>query len=248
MSLAVVRFLNNWINSKMTRLLVHVEGQTEEEFVNELLRPHLLAHGFTSVAARLLGNARLRERRGGIKSWSAVREDIRRHLLADAGSFSTTMVDYYALPATGPKAWPGRAIANGLPFIGKAQTVEDATAQDIATFLNIPQQSARFIPYVVMHEFEALLFSDCNAFAIGVGRIELAGAFQKIRNHFPSPEEINDSPQTAPSKRVEALLSGYQKPFLGILAALEIGLPRMRAECPRFAGWLKKLEAIAISA
>ena len=49
----------------MKRLLVHVEGQTEETFVNELLAPHLLARGYSPVSARLMGNARLRERRGG---------------------------------------------------------------------------------------------------------------------------------------------------------------------------------------
>ncbi len=228
----------------MTRLLVHVEGQTEETFVNELLRPHLLAKGLTSVSARLLGNARLRERRGGIKAWAAVKDDITRHLLADAGCFSTTMVDYYALPATGQKAWPGRANANQLSHTLKAQEVENAVAQDIAVALNVPVQLSRFIPYVVMHEFEALLFSDCQAFAAGVGRAELADAFQKIKDQFASPEEINDSPVTAPSKRVEGLIPGYQKPFLGNLAALEIGLPKMRQECPRFAQWLANLEAL----
>lgn len=228
----------------MTRLLVHVEGQTEETFVNELLRPHLLARGFTSVSARLLGNARLRERRGGIKAWSAVKDDITRHLLADAACFSTTMVDYYALPATGPKAWPGRATANDLPHAEKAQAVESATAQDICALLNVSQNFTRFIPYVVMHEFEALLFSDCTAFAAGIYRSDLADAFQKIKDQFANPEEINDSPQTAPSKRVEGLIPGYQKPMLGTLAALEIGLTSMRNECPRFAQWLSKLEEI----
>lgn len=29
----------------MRRLLVHVEGQTEENFVNDVLSPHLLNHG-----------------------------------------------------------------------------------------------------------------------------------------------------------------------------------------------------------
>ena len=56
----------------MTRLLVHVEGQTEETFVNEVLSEHLILRGYTSVSARLVGNARQRERRGGIKAWSAV--------------------------------------------------------------------------------------------------------------------------------------------------------------------------------
>jgi Domain of unknown function (DUF4276) len=229
----------------MTRLLVHVEGQTEETFVNELIRPHLLSRGFTSVSARLLGNARQRERRGGIKAWAAVRDDITRHLLADTGCYSTTMVDYYALPATGFKAWPGRESANNLTHTNKAQEVESATALDISLALKIPLQFSRFIPYVVMHEFEALLFSDCQAFANGVGRAHLAPAFQNIKDQFGSPEEINDSPATAPSKRVEMLIPGYQKPFLGNLAALEIGLPKMRQECPRFAQWLANLEALA---
>lgn len=228
----------------MPRLLVHVEGQTEETFVNELLRPHLLDRGFASVSARLLGNARLRARRGGIKAWSAVKDDITRHLLADSGCFSTTMVDFYALPATGSKAWPGRAIANDLPHTDKAEAVENAAAQDVSISLNVSRSLLRFIPYVVMHEFEALLFSDCSAFAAGVGRSDLAHSFQKIRDQFSSPEEINDSPQTAPSKRVEGLIPGYQKPLFGNLAALEIGLPRMRAECPRFAQWVSKLEAL----
>ncbi len=228
----------------MTRLLVHVEGQTEETFVNELIRPHLIARGFTSVSARLLGNARQRARRGGIKAWTAVRDDITRHLLADLGCYSTTMVDYYALPATGTKAWPGRENANFLNHANKAQKVENAIALDISVSLKTPLQSSRFIPYVVMHEFEALLFSDCQAFANGVGRAYLAPVFQNIKDQFGSPEEINDSPATAPSKRVEILIPGYQKPFLGNLAALEIGLPKMRQECPQFAQWLANLEAL----
>jgi Domain of unknown function (DUF4276) len=63
-------------------------------------------------------------------------------------------------------------------------------------------------------------------------------------DQFASPEEINDSPLTAPSKRVEALVPGYQKPFLGVLAALEIGLASIRAECPHFNHWLEKLESL----
>jgi hypothetical protein len=35
----------------MARLLVHVEGQTEETFVNELLSRYFLSHGFESVGA-----------------------------------------------------------------------------------------------------------------------------------------------------------------------------------------------------
>ena len=77
----------------MERLLIHVEGETEETFVNELLRPHLAGRGWSMVSARLLGNARRRDRRGGIKSWVSVREEIVRHLREDTGRIVTTMVD-----------------------------------------------------------------------------------------------------------------------------------------------------------
>jgi hypothetical protein len=106
--------------------------------------------------------------------------------------------------------------------------------------------AARFIPFVIMHEFEALLFSDCEAFSRGIGRPDLCGAMQSVRGAFTNPEEINDSPLTAPSKRVEALLPNYQKPFLGTLAVIEIGLNRIRQECPHFGAWLTRLEQILV--
>ena len=83
----------------MLRLLVHVEGQTEEAFVNELLCEHLLRFGFSLVSARIVGNPR--KQRGGIRLWEAVRKDITRHLKNDPGAIATTMVDYYALPHSG---------------------------------------------------------------------------------------------------------------------------------------------------
>lgn len=227
----------------MTRLLIHVEGQTEEGFVNEVLAPHLYQHGLTQVSARIVGNARLRTRRGGIKGWESVRDDISRHLKQDSGCYASTMVDFYALPATGDKAWPGRAEASGLPHDQKSISLEQALLQDLRQIAG-EGPGSRFIPYVVMHEFEALLFSDCEAFATGIGRPSLTESFQKIRLQFATPEHINDSPSTAPSKRVEGLVAGYQKPLMGAIAALSIGLPAIRNQCPGFESWITKLEGI----
>ncbi|MBI2091808.1 MAG: DUF4276 family protein [Deltaproteobacteria bacterium] len=228
----------------MTRLLVHVEGQTEETFVNEILAPHLYGCGYSKVSARLVGNARQRDRRGGIRGWSTVRDDILIHLKEDTGCVATTMVDYYGLPQVGAKAWPGRAAAGSLPFVKKAITVQDALLADIRAGLGNKFHPTRFVPYVMMHEFEGLLFSDCGRFGRGIGRPDLIGRFQQIRDAFNDPEEINDSPNTAPSKRVEVLVPGYQKPFLGALAAVEIGLDAIRAECPYFRKWLESLESV----
>ena len=228
----------------MERLLIHVEGETEETFVNELLRPHLAGRGWSMVSARLLGNARRRDRRGGIKPWVSVREEIVRHLREDIGRIVTTMVDYYGLPQTGSRAWPGREEASELPFPEKARAVEDRLSAGIQEAMGNGFDRNRFVPYVMMHEFEALLFSDCAAFGRGIGRPDLGGDFQEIRDTFENPEEIDDSPQTAPSKRVERLARGYEKPLLGTLAALEIGLATMRRECPHFGSWLDRLEQL----
>lgn len=202
----------------MARLLVHVEGQTEEDFVNEVLRAHLVAKGYHSVDARIVGNARLRQRRGGIRAWHSVKTDIINHLRQDPGCIATMMVDYYALPQSGPGAWPGRAKSAGLRTIEhKTQCVEGALHDDLAATMGSGFNSGRFVPFVVIHEFEGLLFSDCAAFSRGIGRPDLEDDFRGIRGAFATPEEIDDSPETAPSKRVEAQCLDTRSPFLGFL-------------------------------
>jgi hypothetical protein len=229
----------------ISRLLVHVEGPTEETFVNEVLRPHLLGRGYASVAARLVGNARLRSRRGGIRAWPSVKSDILRHLKEDLGCAATTMVDYYRLPAVGERAWPKRADGAQKATSEKASLVEEALRSEIVTAMGSSFNSTRFVPFVTMHEFEGLLFSECQAFAKAISRADLASELAKIREGFETPEDINDSEATAPSKRVENLIPNYEKPLLGTLAALEIGLPTMRTECPHLHQWLLKLEFLA---
>ncbi len=226
----------------MSRLLIHVEGETEEAFVNDVLASHLYGFGYTKVSARLVGNARQRDRRGGIRAWNAVRKDILNHLKEDSKCLSTTMVDFYALPQTGGRAWPGRAEASQLVFAEKAATVENALLADVCNEMGDDFDPNRFIPYVIMHEFEGLLFSDATRFGQGIGKPELSPKFQAIRDQYPTPEEINDSPQTAPSKRIMNLVPGYEKPLMGTLAILEIGLDAIRQECPLFHGWIERLE------
>ena len=225
----------------MSRLVVHVEGPTEETFVREILQPHLRAFGYEAVWSRIVGNARLDRRSGGIKGWPGVRKDVIEHLQGNPGCRATTMVDYYALPQSGSKAWPGRANAATFPLANRADHVEQAVLNDFTAQAGF-HLARLFRPFVTMHEFEGLLFSDCAAFSNGIGMPKLEGHFQNIRDQFSTPEEINDSPMTAPSKRVELLVPGYSKPFLGNLAILAVGLDKIRAECPHFGKWLKDLE------
>ena len=228
----------------MLRLLVHVEGQTEETFVNKILAPHLYNFGYSSINARLMGNARQRTRRGGIRKWPTVLRDIVHHLREDKGCFATIMVDYYGLPMSGDGAWPGRAESLSSPFAAKAQIVEDHISKDIQLEMGKDYYKNRFIPYLMMHEFEALLFSDCRNFCNGIGKPELTEKFQKIRNQFASPEEIDETPNQAPSKRIQALVENYEKPLLGTLAVEKIGLDQIRTECPNFSKWMNTLESL----
>jgi hypothetical protein len=227
----------------MARILVSVEGPTEEVFVNEVLAPHLHRHGKHTVSARIIGNARLR---GGILPWPSVRRDILRHLKHDSGSIVTTMVDYYGLPKEGGGAWLGRATARG-DAAQKASTVEAALHEDVVAHMGDRIDSRRFLPFIVMHEFEGLLFSGCSAFGRVLGDQSLDQTLGTIRSQFQTPEEINDSPQTAPSKRIMAAIPRYQKPLFGNVIALEIGLQTIRTECPHFNGWLTKLESLPSS-
>ena len=225
----------------MNRILIHVEGQTEAIFVNEVLAPYLYQYGYESIGARLMGNARQRSRRGGVKPWASVRRGLLNHLREDSDRAVGVMVDYYGMPTD----WPGRIEATDLSPAGRAATtIEEALIEDISQVLGNNFDPSRFVPYVMMHEFEAILFSDCAASAASIGLPDLACALQGIRDRFENPEEIDDSPEGAPSKRIKKLVSGYEKPLMGNLAVMGIGLTRIREDCPHFRGWLGNLEVL----
>lgn len=234
----------------MVRVLILVEGETEENFVNNVLASHLYSYSkrFQSVTAKLMGNARQRNRRGGIVSWASARNEIINHLTRDTSLYMSTMVDYYALPENPNKldrTWPGRYLANDLPFAEKSRSIETKLKEKISIQMGNAWNPKQFIPYVMMHEFEAILFSDCEMLAYSLGKEDLAHDFQTIRDNFSCPEEINDSPDTHPSRRITNLFPRYQKPLNGIDAAEAIGLATIRQECPGFRRWLEQLESLA---
>ena len=132
----------------------------------------------------------------------------------------------------------------GWPFRGRPVRLSDLLLADVCGQMGGSFNPDRFVPYVMMHEFEAMLFSDCDAFARGIGSPHLAPRFQAIRDGFASPEEIDDSPVTAPSKRIATLVPAYQKPTQGLLAIQQIGLATIRAQCPHFRAWLERLESL----
>lgn len=220
----------------MIRIHVICEGQTEEMFVNEILAAEFYSKNIY-LTPSLIGKP---GHKGGNFKFDRLLADVRARLLGDATAYCTTFFDFYGLP----EGFPGKAAAktkNGIEE--KANCLQDALVEKLQARLG-EDPLRRFIPYVQMYEFEGLLFSHPEKLAEGISKADLGDPFQKVRNAFNSPEEINNSPHTAPSKRIEGLFRGYDKPVHGSLAALEIGLEAIRAECHRFDAWLSEIAAL----
>lgn len=220
----------------MKRVHIICEGQTEETFVNEVLAPHL-ARFEVYPAASLVGKP---GHKGGHVTTSRMTYDIKRRLLDDGQAWCTTFFDFYGLDAdfVGNDA---AAMKSG--YADKALEIESALLEHITNQTN-ENAVRRFFPYIQMYEFEGLLFSDPAKLAAGLYVNHLAGDFAAVRNGFGTPEEINDSPVTAPSKRILSLMPVYEKPLYGSLAAIKIGLDVIRRECGRFDQWVTLLETL----
>ncbi len=216
----------------MNRVRVLVEGQTEQAFVRDILKPYFDSNGVYLHAVMF-------RRTGGICPYSRAKEILSRSLKEDTSLICTTMVDFYGLPSD----WPGRNQAKRCKdYLDKAITIESNICNDIKECLGDSFNPSRIIPYIQMHEFEALLFSSPERLAQSLGQAELSSVFQTIRNEFLNPEEINDNYDTCPSRRIEGVFQDFKKTINGIAAADQIGLDCMRKECPHFNEWITKLE------
>lgn len=227
----------------MIRVNVVVEGQTEEAFVKRVLASHLLSRQVqaTPMIAPTKKGARKRLHRGGGATFEAARRFIRRKLADDASAYTTTMFDYYGLP-------------EDFPGMGHADLPPSGRLDERVAFLEEQLRDAlggtrRLIPYLQVHEYEALLFSDVRA--IDDTLCDLHGAssqlhrLQQIVADHGGPEAINDDPETAPSKRLMDLYPRYVKVVFGELIVAEIGMPRLCERCPHFGNWVERLEKLA---
>ena len=134
-------------------------------------------------------------------------------------------------------------------FRGKGTDTVDQLEQRLFTEIDArigrSWDQSRVFPYVQMHEYEGLLFTDAEAFAVVPNATRaIIERLREMRAGFGTPEDVNDSNETAPSKRIESLLPRYQKVVHGPDIIAAIGLEAVREECPRFNGWLSRLESL----
>jgi hypothetical protein len=210
----------------MKRVLLLVEGQTEFDFVNIVLKPHFETHAIF-IQQTIINTKREKKGKnfkGGAVSFGKVHTDLKNLLHDTDARLITTMFDFYRLPTD----FPGYMDAKGTPA-QKVQHLEVALQEAIP--------DPRFLPYLSTYEFEALLFSDVEKISILHPEATLTGL-----DKFRHPEEIND--QNPPSKRLEDAIPRYQKTLDGPLIADEIGLNTIRAHCPHFNDWISKIEAL----
>lgn len=220
----------------MIRVHVICEGPTEEDFVRKVLFEPFVCRGIQLLPS-CIGRV---GHKGGRVNIDRLEFDVKTRF-KDKECYCTTLFDFYGLSAR----FPGKSAAATISDLaGKQRAVTDALSAWAVDRWG-PDNSARFLPYIQMYEFEALLFSEPEVLALAIGAPHLAKSFEKIRSEFNTPEYINDDPNKAPSKRIEKLHQGYAKPADPVLAATEIGLDTIRRECQLFSGWLAAIEGLA---
>jgi hypothetical protein len=144
------------------------------------------------------------------------------------------MFDFYHLPADFPGYSDAQKISD--PY-SRVEFLEKSLQDDICND-NMP-----FIPYLSLHEFEALLFSNIDVIE-GYFFDKNVTSLRNTVSQYPNPELINSGEQTSPSKRILQCVPEYTKPADGVVIAQEIGLDVLRAKCSHFDAWIKKLEGL----
>ncbi len=197
----------------MVRIGISVEGQTEEIFVKKVLAPYLVVKNINITPISI----------GGGVNVDKVKSELKK--IAPNFDYVTTLYDFYGFSRKEDEETKGSL----------EQRIIDAVHDGVKD---------KLIPYIQMHEFEGLLFSSPEAIAKVLMDEQLSEWATEILNKFNNnPELINDSVETAPSKRLERDTS-YQKTTHGPNIAKAIGIDKIRAMCPEFDAWLSQLEGL----
>lgn len=216
----------------MKRIDIIVEGQTESTFVTEILAPYIceqLDYNCLVTPIRIhLGQS---GGKGGFVNYVHLRNDVKRSLQSqDSDLIVTTFVDYFRIPQSQMPEY--QLWKDEQDHYAQVQKMESAIERDI--------NDRRFVPYIQMHEFEALLFSSSKGFET-YWDSAYAEQVQNVIGQFVNPENINTSPTGSPSKRLLAINPSYDKIVEGNIVALEIGIEIILEACPKFRAWVETL-------
>ncbi len=207
------------------------EGQSEEEFVNAILKPYFNSFQIYDVRPILMSTSK--GHKGGDVKYDRLKFNIDRLLANEKDILVTTFIDFFRLKSDFPKFKEAQQYRNKIQRIAfLEQSLTDAVNHN------------RFVPYIQLHEFEGLLFAAKDGFEFlpdlkqtNLNRLLLAV------DEKENPEELNDGALTAPSKRLAELIPGFDKnkPFFGgIIAEINTINPVLQ-RCLRFNNWVQSL-------
>ncbi len=203
----------------MIRLGIVVEGPTEVEFVKRVLARSLFRHTIAAVPVSMGGDVKIRR---------LAREMANLFWNFD---YVSSFVDFYGFQDKESMS---------------VDELEGAVDEAVKEQIGIAFDESKIFVYVQRHEFEGILFSDVDGFrgvGLDISQIHIR-QLQHIRQQFATPEDINDESHTAPSRRLGGIFPNFRKRLHGPLVAENIGLPKISAVCPRFAGWLRRFERL----
>ena len=208
------------------RIYIIVEGQTEESFVNENLSKYLLQHDIYVFPSKIETS---KGHKGGFVNYDHLKHDVNIRLKQMGNDILvTTFIDFFRCPELPNK----ESYINITDHHERVRQMENVIGEDIDDW--------RFIPYIQLHEFEALLFSSDRGFKEYFTEKENK-KLNDIIKEFDNPEDINSNPEGAPSKRIMRIVEEYNKVIHGNVIALEIGIESILAKCPRFRAWVENL-------
>lgn len=210
---------------------IYCEGPTEESFINELLAPYL-ANLLIFVKPIVCTTKRTvsAKYRGGVSDYNKIKNELQIICKQHKNEFVTTMFDYYAMPSNTPSIG-----CSEVDIYKRMAIIEEAINQDIG-------QPNCFFNFM-LHEFEGVLFSSPESF-LEITDNDTVSKIQDIRNQAISPEHINNSIHTAPSKRLELLIPNYAKVKNGTLISKKMGIDIILKECKHFYDWIEKIKAL----
>lgn len=197
----------------MVRIGISVEGPTEERFVKILLVPYFSQKGIYVTPVSINGNV----------SVDRVKHELEN--LTYNFDYVSTFYDFYGFKRK---------------FEGETKTTLESRIKGAIK----EELREKLIPYIQMYEFEGLLFSSPEAIALVLQDESLNAWANNILEDFDNnPEKVNNSTETAPSKRFEKS-TNYRKTTHGPNIAKQIGLVKMRDMCSGFDHWLTTLEGL----
>lgn len=213
----------------MKNVYIYCEGSTEETFINEILVPYF-ANMMIFVIPIICTTKRTstKKYRGGVSDYNKIKKELTIICKQHKNEYVTTMFDYYAMPSNTPNIDCAE-----VDIYKRMNLIEQSVNQDIGQ----PNCSFHFM----LHEFEGILFSSPETFS-EIADEKTVDEIRRIRAEVMSPEHINNSPATAPSKRLERLIPNYAKVKNGALLSKKMGIRKILEQCKHFADWIEKIK------